>query len=109
MYESGSSHLSFFKRQADYLIGPSPTPNDPYSPFTLSNLMKNKNITANNMFEDKISCNESDFDNSSIYQKDGLPIIAKPRTGEFLIKSADLLREINQEAPALTSSMKMEK
>jgi hypothetical protein len=44
-----------------------------------------------------------------MYQRDGLPIITKPRNGEFLIKSADLLREINQEAPALTSSMKIER
>lgn len=109
MFESGSSQFSLPKRQPDYLTGPSPNPNDPFSPFTLSNLMKNKNITANNMFEDKISCNDSDVHNSSMYQRDGLPIITKPRNGEFLIKSADLLREINQEAPALTSSMKIER
>jgi hypothetical protein len=53
--------------------------------------------------------------NSASFQKDSqgsflslLPLV-KAKTGEFLIKSADLKREINQEEPPLSSSMVIEK
>jgi hypothetical protein len=70
--------------------------------------MKSKNISGNNMFDDKISCNGSELAYSSLYQKEGFSYLPKPNSGEFLINSADLLREMFQETPALTSSMKIE-
>jgi hypothetical protein len=56
MNESTSSRRSL-PHQLNYLTEPSPFPNDPYSPFTYSNIMRNKNITGSTMFDDKISCN----------------------------------------------------
>lgn len=77
--------------------------------------MKNKNITSSNIIDDRISCNEEEFANSGIYKKDAdgsfinlLPL-AKTKTGEFLIKSADLKREIIEETPPMSTSMNMEK
>ena len=55
MFDSQSSRMSNPKKLSNFLTEPSPHPNDSYSPFSLTNIMKNKNITGSNMFEDKIS------------------------------------------------------
>jgi hypothetical protein len=94
LYESTESKKSMPKKLS-YFTEPSPYPYDSESPQTFANIMKSKNMTESNMFDDKISCGD-EMNNSSVYLKEGqgsflsqVPLV-KQKTGEFLIQSADL-------------------
>jgi hypothetical protein len=83
---------------SNYMTEPSPHPTDPYSPYTFNNLMKNKNITTSNMFDDKSSCADileserilpNNREENVISFVEQIPMFQSD-LASFLVRSADL-------------------
>ena len=92
-----NSSGDMYKKMSGYFTQPSPLAGDAPSPFDLNNLMRNKNITGSNMFDDKTASidlfssgklHQNKKDDQIISLVDSLPMY-KPSS---LFKSADLIR-----------------
>lgn len=86
------------KKYSGFFTQPSPLAGDGQSPFCLNNLMKEKNITGSNMFDEKTASVDlfssgkicsSKKEDQTISLMDEIPLFKKTNS---LFKSSDLMR-----------------
>ena len=110
------SVLGTSRELAKKFTEPSPLPSDDKNPFSFASIVKNRNITASNMFDLRSSMEvptpvplaDKDKEGKTISIVDQLPLVPQERTTEFF-KSTDLSRsmqlsEPEKESPKLSFS-----